>query len=347
MAEFASGVPLLLLSESELLAAGLWDVAQEMFAVVEQQLCGKQEGWHGKVALAPTNEETSALLDLEPGTLDRYAGVRFSYKLNVLAALLPHAAGFKAIGANVMNREGGYSRADALYVLYDQKSLRPRTIIRCLLLSSLRTASYACIIQHRSRARSIGFLGSGELVRTTIRLLAQCAAPPVEEVRIYSPNLDLSSVRKSVGEVPFLLKGCDTAQSAVEDVQMVVTATTASSPVFDPSWLVSNIVHVNLGGCEAPLDFVELCLRSGTVIVDDFEGTLKRGTQSLALWWRGNGSPAATESVKTFDWARNEWDSLPRPWHVTCVGRSDLDVTLAAWVDKWARLAGCGREVTL
>ncbi|MBO8190129.1 NAD(P)-binding domain-containing protein [Streptomyces oryzae] len=338
-------VPLLLLSEDDLVASGLWNRTAEITDLVGRILCSPQEGWYSKAAVAPTNEEAAEFLRIPDETRSLYEGVTFDYKLNVLTALSRNGAGFKAIGANTLNHQQGLPRACALYVLYDRLTARPRTIIRSTLLSALRTAACACVVRDLCEARVVGVLGSGHIASTLVRLWAMQDRSELQEVRIYSPHLDAEKLRAAVGPTPYPLLDAHSAREAVTGADMLVTATTATRPVFSSSWVAPDAVQVNFGGYEAPLDFVDRCFHSGSVIVDTLEGTLHRGGQSLSLWWAGQDTPPATDRIQ--DFAAADRSRLDRPWHVNCVGRPDLDVALAQWSESLAREAGRGRTVAL
>ncbi|MFJ6742806.1 NAD(P)-binding domain-containing protein [Streptomyces sp. NPDC091279] len=257
----------------------------------------------------------------------------------------PETAGFKAVGANALNRVRGLPRACALYVLYDPATVRPTALVRSTLLSSLRTAAYACVVRDRCRAEVVGILGSGDIARTLARLWARLDGPGPREVRLYSPHLRADALTTAIGPTPYRLVTARCPEDAVQGADLLVTATTAAAPVFSGSWLDDDAVHVNLGGHEAPLAFVERCARSGALIADDLEGTLRRGVQSLAIWWAGQDPARARPAVHDFTDA--PWDTRRRPWHVNCVGRPDLDVALARWAVALAHEAGHGQVVTL
>ncbi|MEV7424440.1 NAD(P)-binding domain-containing protein [Streptomyces sp. NPDC091212] len=338
-------VPLVLVSETDLLDSGLWDHTSEIVLLTERTLRSRSQGWRGKAVLAPSNEQTAELLQLSPEARHGHLGLDFDYKLNVLAALSREAAGFKAVGANALNRSLGLSRACALYVLYDPATMRPTALVRSTLLSSLRTAAYACIVRERCRAQVVAILGSGDIARTLARLWAHLDGPGPREVRICSPHLRAAAVTAAIGPTPYRLVTTRSPEDAVKGADLLVTATTAATPVFSGSWLNDDIVHVNLGGHEAPLAFVEQCARGGTLIADDLAGTLRRGVQSLAVWWAGQ-DPAPT-GIPVHDFTTDSWDTLERPWHVNCVGRADLDVALAQWALSLAQHAGHGQSITL
>jgi ornithine cyclodeaminase/alanine dehydrogenase-like protein (mu-crystallin family) len=337
-------VSLLLVSEAELISAGLWQKAPEILQEIRQMLCSGQDGWSSKAILAPTDEQTAEFLDLTSETRRRYEGISFDYKLNVLSALAENGVGFKAVGANVLNQDQGLPRACALYVLYDRLNMQPRTIIRSALLSALRTAAYACIVRELCRARVVALLGSGQIACTLARLWALLECAELEEIRVYSPNIRIEQFRVGVGPAPYRLVRAGSAKDAVIGADMLVTATTSSIPVFDSSWL-GPAVHVNLGGHEAPFAFVDRCARAGSIIVDTLEGTLQRGTQSLAIWLSQHDPPPTGLRVHTF--TASDWDVLDRPWHVSCVGRADLDVAVALHAEVLARRAGLGQVVML
>jgi alanine dehydrogenase len=89
----------------------------------------------------------------------------------------------------------------------------------------------------RSKAKSVGLLGSGYQAET--QLAAVCAVREIETVRIYSPtaaNRHAFAATQS-RKLGLEVAAVDSAQQAVDDADLVLAATNASSPVLDGKWL--------------------------------------------------------------------------------------------------------------
>ena len=86
-------------------------------------------------------------------------------------------------------------------------------------------------------AKTVGLLGSGYQAET--QLAAICAVRAIERVRVYSPteanrNAFAATQSRKLG---IIVTAVDSAQQAVEDADLVLASTNASSPVLDGNWL--------------------------------------------------------------------------------------------------------------
>ena len=89
----------------------------------------------------------------------------------------------------------------------------------------------------RNNARSVGLLGSGYQAET--QLAAICAIRDIEKIRIYSPT---AANRRAFAATQGKKLGLeviavDSGKQAVEDADLVLASTNASSPVLDGNWL--------------------------------------------------------------------------------------------------------------
>ncbi len=122
-------------------------------------------------------------------------------------------------------------------------------------VTGLRTAVTSAVgtdILARKDADTLGILGSRGQAKN--HLLALAAVRKIKEIRVYSPNED--NRRSFAEEMGLLLdsniKPVSSAKEAVRGVDMVLTATNSSVPVFDGNWLepgvhVTTIVGSNVG----------------------------------------------------------------------------------------------------
>lgn len=95
----------------------------------------------------------------------------------------------------------------------------------------------------RSNSSRVGILGAGW--QAGAQLAAMCRVRPLSEIRVYSPTPErrlrfAKEMEKSLG---YKVVAVDEARVAVEDADIVVTATNAIERVFDPDWLVPGM-HV-------------------------------------------------------------------------------------------------------
>jgi alanine dehydrogenase len=173
--------------------------------------------------------------------------------------------------------------AHFLFLLYAAADARPLAILEANHLGQIRTGAasgYATNLLARPDAATLGVIGSGFQARTQIAAIR--AVRPIREVRIWS---------RSVEKRRALARECDaiavdTAEQAVRDSQIVVTATNAKEPVLESAW-ISPGTHVNAMGSnqaqrrELPADLI---LRADLIAVDSLEqARMESGDLLLAI----------------------------------------------------------------
>lgn len=238
-------------------------------------------------------------------------------------------------------------------LLYSGADGRLLAIIEADLLGQTRTgAASGVATRHMARAdaRVVGLLGTGGQART--QLLAMCAVRPVEHVRVYGRNPER---RRAFCEEMAKTTGVDvtavaSAEDAVREADIVVTATTAREPVLSGNWLRAG-THVNAMGSnwhnrrEVDDETIE---RSSVVVVDALDqARLEAGDLII---------PAA---AGRFDWSRavelgavvsGRTPGRTAPDEITffkSLGIGLEDVAVAGRVYQLARERGLGSDLDI
>jgi alanine dehydrogenase len=131
----------------------------------------------------------------------------------------------------------------------------------------------------RADAQSVGLIGAGWMARAL--LVAYCVARDIKTVRVYSPNPrsrnnfsdDLAS------QLGIKVTAASSAEEAVRGADIVVSATNATEPTFDPDW-VEQGTHVH---CITGAEYDERLLKKADVISWIFrQSSVYDNTQSAA-----------------------------------------------------------------
>ena len=173
--------------------------------------------------------------------------------------------------------------AHFLFVLYSAADAKPLAIFEANYLGQIRTGAasgYATKLLSRPDAATVGVIGSGFQARTQVA--AMRAVRPIRTVKVWSRSEDKRrSFARESGAI-----AVDTAEQAVRDSDIVVTATNAKDPVLDAAW-VSPGTHINAMGSnqgqrrELP---AELILRADLIAVDSLEqARMESGDLLMAL----------------------------------------------------------------
>jgi ornithine cyclodeaminase/alanine dehydrogenase-like protein (mu-crystallin family) len=202
-------------------------------------------------AMAISEALSSPRVDtLAPTTTGEAAG---TYGLKTMSGLWPEA-GVAALRINsdvlIWPTVAGNVRRDrlpspagrwnGLVILYSMSTGEPLMISPDGYISRLRvgaTNGLAARYLAREDSRVMALLGTGW--QAGGQLMAHCAVRPVQEVKIFSPNPINRErfCRELQSRVKARLVPVESAEAAVKDADMVVTATNSMEPVHKLDWL--------------------------------------------------------------------------------------------------------------
>ncbi len=147
------------------------------------------------------------------------------------------------------NTQVGLPTIHALVLAIDAATGKPLALLEGASLTAIRTGAVsgaATDLLARQDSETVAIFGSGVQART--QLEAVCTVRPIREARVYSLNRVEAEgfARELAGKSPIpptVLVAKD-ARSAVENADIICTATTSFTPVFDGDWLEAG-VHIN------------------------------------------------------------------------------------------------------
>jgi alanine dehydrogenase len=210
--------------------------------------------------------------------------------LHVMSASLP-ALGYA--GLKSYTSIGGVTR---FIVLLYKENGQLVAAIEADKLGQLRTgAATAVATKYMARRESslLGIYGSGLQARSQIR--GVCAVRPIKTIIAYSRNSqNLQKFCEEMAKATGIeVRPAATPEEAAKGVDIIVTATTSSEPVFKGEWL-SKGTHINAIGSNfisrQEID-VETIRKSACVVVDAREqamlesGDLVRAAESEVFYW--------------------------------------------------------------
>jgi ornithine cyclodeaminase/alanine dehydrogenase-like protein (mu-crystallin family) len=202
----------------------------------------------------------------------------------------------------------------------------------------------------RADASSVGMIGTGWQAES--QLEAVCAARQIRVARCYSR--DAEHRKKFAKEMSARLnvdvRGVDSAEEAVREADIVITATNAREPVLRGEWLAPG-THVNAIGsnrAEARELDDEAIIRSAFVCVDSIEqakieaGDLLSPIERGMFSWERVNELGDLVSGKIAGRADNDQITLFKS-----LGIALEDVAVGTWVYERARALKIGSEVSL
>jgi len=199
------------------------DVAD--LATPSEYVTAVREGYHQRGEGAPARPRSVLTSESPPGLLTEYT------------ALLPETG---VMGGYVY--AGGFASADAWFVtaLFDADAGHPIALIDGSAMNPLKTGAAGAVgvdALARADASRLGIVGSGSQARG--QLLATATVREFEDVAVYSPTADSRAAfaRSMDDRLDATVRAVDSNREAVEGRDVVITATTASEPVFEGDWL--------------------------------------------------------------------------------------------------------------
>lgn len=238
-------------------------------------------------------------------------------------------------------------------LLYDAESGEMVGMIQANHLGRLRTGAATAVAAQwmaLPEAKVLGIFGAGYQAET--QLEAMLVVRKIHRVFVYSrnPQKRQEFAQRMSERFEIEVTPADRPQEVVEDVPMIITATTAKSPVFDGTWLEEGSFVAAVGSNalnRAEIDAVAV-RRADTIVCDSVEAARKEAGDFTDAIERGS-----------FDWgkAANLCDVVVgrasgrfQPESITIfksVGLAIEDIALGAKLLQLARENGFGTQYNL
>ena len=194
------------------------------------------------------------------------------------------------------NRALGLPLIQALVILSDGRTGAHLAIVDGAALTAIRTGAacgLATDLLARAEAASAAILGAGVQART--QLEAVCCVRPIRRVRVYDPDATAAerfadAMSRQLGLPVGRAAG---AEQALEDADVVCTATVSATPVFEDRWLKPG-AHVNAIGSFRPevAEIPAATVRRARVVVDHLPSALAEAGDLLQPLAQGLIGPA-------------------------------------------------------
>src|SRR6184192_3404270 len=189
----------------------------------------------------------------------------------MMPALTPEGLGIKIVTFYATNTERGLPTHMATIFLIDPKTGAPLAVMDGRLITEMRTAAVSAAatkLLAQPNAKILAILGSGVQARShaeALRLVRQ-----FEEIRVWSPNKShAEQFAKEIGAKAM------SAEAAVRDADVVVTATSSRMSILRGAWLRPGC-HVNaVGACRPDWRELDDDAMRNVIFVDSREAALK------------------------------------------------------------------------
>ena len=189
----------------------------------------------------------------------------------MMPARTPDGLGIKLVTFYPKNAERGIPTHMATIFLADPETGAPLAVMDGTLITEMRTAAVSAAatkLLASSDAKILAILGSGVQARSHVEALRLVRR--FEEIRVWSPTkAHAEQFAKQIGAKAM------SAEEAVRDADVVVTATNSKSPVLRGRWLKAGC-HVNaVGACRPDWRELDDEAMANVVFVDSREAAMK------------------------------------------------------------------------
>jgi ornithine cyclodeaminase/alanine dehydrogenase-like protein (mu-crystallin family) len=292
-----------------------------------------------------------AFTALSHGNANNRPRMRVIQNKGILHILAASYAGGEVLGLKTFTvfRQG----VRALVLLFSNEDGRLLALVEADWLGRIRTgATGGLAARHLAvpGASHVGLIGAGRQAET--QLLAVCAVRPIRSIAVYSRRLPQNEefCQRMTQRLQVAVAPAASAREAVEDADVVITATTAGEPVFSGAWLKPGC-HVNTIGSNwaKRREIDEETLQRASLIVTDSVEQARIEAGDLII--PATAGSLDWESVwELADVVAGDGPQRNSSYDITVykgVGAALEDITVAACAYLRARERGVGEKIDL
>ncbi|MCP4275574.1 MAG: ornithine cyclodeaminase family protein [Gammaproteobacteria bacterium] len=240
----------------------------------------------------------------------------------------------------------------ATFLLSEIKTGFPIAVLEGTLASNMRVAAMGAIAaKHLSRQNSeiIGFIGAGEQAKMHL-LSMKVVRPSLRECRVAAKTVEEEQqfIRELSPLFPDLnFIGANThGRAAMEDADILVTATSAQAPLLHASWMKPGAFYSHIGGWEDEYEVAQQCDK---IVCDDWD-TVTHRTQTLSrMYSEGliSGNDIHADLHELVSGHKSGRESEHERIYFNAVGLAYVDVAIGLSMYQRAITAGKGIKLDL
>jgi alanine dehydrogenase len=250
----------------------------------------------------------------------------------------------KLVGVHEGNEDRGLATIHAQIVLTDARTGVPEAFLAGTTITNARTGCVGALAVRELTpgASTLGVIGAGAQARWQTRAIDTVTA--LSDVRIYSPSDSRAACAADLEAEGLPARAVDSPAAAAEDADAVVTATTATEPVFPAGALSPGALVVAIGAYTAAMQELEPAVleRAARVFAD--VPSEVAGTGDVRASGLGVDDLIPMGEMLAEGYERVSPDEI---LVVDSVGSAVMDAAAATTVYERARAAGAGTDIGL
>jgi ornithine cyclodeaminase/alanine dehydrogenase-like protein (mu-crystallin family) len=203
--------------------------------------------------------------------------------------------GLKAICVFPGNAAVGKDAHQGGVILFDGETGEPLALVNASAITAIRTAAVSGLATRllaREDATDLAIIGAGVQARTHLNAMA--CVRPIKRARVVSRSHENAQkfAKEMQPQFPFPIEPVETAEAAVRDADLIVTATIAREPVVQRQW-ISPGAHINAVGTFSPTarEIDTATMAVATLFVDRRESALNEAGDYLLAAKEGAVGP--------------------------------------------------------
>ena len=185
----------------------------------------------------------------------------------------------KLVGVHEGNPARGLPTINAQIALTDARTGLPEAYMAGTTVTNARTGCIGALAVRElaPETATLGVIGAGEQARWQTRAIA--TVTDLDDVRVYSPSDSRTACAADLSDEGIPARAVDDPRAAVADADAVVTATTATAPVFPADALDPGTLVVAVGAFTEEMQELDPALvdGAGTVFADVPEEVAETG----------------------------------------------------------------------
>jgi N-[(2S)-2-amino-2-carboxyethyl]-L-glutamate dehydrogenase len=189
-------------------------------------------------------------------------------------------AGMKWIPSMPENpKKIGQPRASAVIILSDPHNGFPLAIMDGTIVSAMRTGAATGIAAKylaNPDSRTVGIIGAGVQARTQLKAVTSAFKNQIEQIKVFDLNEEKTNqfAKEMQVELNVSVITASSAEEAIRDSDIVITATMSTFPYVKGEWLKEGAFHSEISFWDTdPQELVHY----DKVVVDDFEQVKHHG----------------------------------------------------------------------
>jgi alanine dehydrogenase len=267
------------------------------------------------------------------------------HNIRILPGMVPELG---AAAVRVYSGYRGTNRSEVI-CLFDWADMRMSAIISDFHLHAVRTsAPYGVAAKYLARAdaSTLGIIGTGRYARGMVQAVR--AVRPMKRIQVYSRNpanvrnfCEIMSAKLGIEVV-----ACSSGRDAVRQADIVITATSGNTIVFEADWLEPGMLVMSL----APGEFDEQTVLRSRVFLSAIEQVLgdnppRKPFASLVADGRFGANDVVADLCDVVAGKKPGRTADDEIILYECAGLGLLDAGIGHWIYHRARSRGLGTEM--